>query len=180
MSIKFKTASLDPLDFIWTVFLFVIASLPTFFLALAVLNVVINSSFRYSDIIAAGIVFGVISLPIYSVILWAPLYYIISGQTVSIRRLVGDVVIPISKIQAYEIVADAPIGRKVSGLRRYVGSGGVNGMGYFGTYRLINYRAETAKVYCTRIKLVIVIRTDTEVYIISPSDPEAFCRMIRK
>ncbi len=100
---------------------------------------------------------------------WGPTSYTVSETTIAIHRPIGDIVIPKSAVKVIEIADQIPIGIRV------FGSGGA--FGYYGKFRLTN--GQPATLYCTCLDRVVVLKTEEKVYIISPFDPEEFCRILQ-
>lgn len=114
------------------------------------------------------IIIGVVWLAVLSGYLWEPRYYLVTDQAIMIVRLIGKIVIPRTEIQSVEIVDQIPVAG------RLFGSGGPNG--YYGKFILIN--GDTVRLYCTRLDRVVVIKTQKGVFVVSPSNPEDFCRVL--
>lgn len=110
-----------------------------------------------------------ILLLVYVGKLWTPQAYIISENSITIVRIIGKVVIFRKEIESVEIKS----GIQIAG--QLFGSGGADG--YYGNFILDNGNKVT--LYCTRIDKVVLIRTRTKVYGISPENPEKFCQMLK-
>ncbi|MCE5286097.1 MAG: PH domain-containing protein [Pelosinus sp.] len=96
--------------------------------------------------------------------LWTPQSYIISDKGITIVRIIGRVVIFRKEIESIEIKSGISLAGQL------FGSGGV--AGYYGKFILDNGKKIT--LYCTRIDKVVLIRTKTKVYGISPENIEDF------
>lgn len=106
--------------------------------------------------------------PIFIVYVLAPRGYTVSEQGIIIHRPVGSITIPKTEIKSMEVVEQVTPGIRLAA------SGGL--FGYFGIFTL--KRGGSAKVYVTRWNRVVLIKAQTETYIVSPSSPEDFCQAV--
>jgi hypothetical protein len=97
-----------------------------------------------------------------------PRGYLIDSKGVTIKRLVGQFSIPYRDLYSVEIVKNA-------NLQRIIGNGGF--FSYYGRYADIN--GTKVKVFATRFDLMVKLRTASETYYISPSEPESFTQAIK-
>lgn len=97
------------------------------------------------------------------VLFFVPRGYSITEQNILIKRLLSDITIAGSDIQSMEEVEKPDIGLRVWG------SGGF--FGYLGIFMLGD---SYARLYCTRLKNIVLIKTSKRNYLISPDDPREF------
>ena len=115
-----------------------------------------------SSLIAEGI-FALLFLGAYA---WSPTGYEIDGGDVVIRRLIGNVRIPVSGIREVRIATRDDL----SGSMRLFGSGGL--FGYYGLFR--NSKLGNSDWYVTDRSHAVVLTGDCEPAIVSPDDQAAF------
>lgn len=110
---------------------------------------------------------AVVWLVFFSAYLWQARFYTLQEDRVIIHRFIGNIVIPLNKIEAVQRV------EKLSISLRLFGSGGL--FGYFGIFQL--EQGSRIRLYSTRSTDLVVIRAD-KVYAISPNDSAGFCQRI--
>jgi hypothetical protein len=115
-----------------------------------------------NSLIVEGI-FAVLFLAAYA---WSATGYEIVGGDVVIRRLVGNVRIPVSGIREVRIATRADL----SGSTRLFGSGGL--FGYYGLFR--NSTLGTSNWYVTDRNHAVVLAGDSGTAIVSPDDQTGF------
>jgi hypothetical protein len=115
-----------------------------------------------SSLIAEGI-FALLFLAAYA---WSPTGYEIDGGDVVIRRLIGNVRIPVSGIREVRIAMRDDL----SGSMRVFGSGGL--FGYYGLFR--NSTLGTSNWYVTDRSNAVVLAGDSGTAIVSPDDAAGF------
>lgn len=102
-------------------------------------------------------------IPLLGALLYVPRGYGIVEQNILIKRLLREIIITGAEIQSAEIVEKPNVGLRIWG------SGGF--FGYFGIFMLGD---GYARLYCTRLKNVVLIKTSKRNYLISPEDPREF------
>lgn len=98
--------------------------------------------------------------------LYFPRTYYLSDNAVIIKRPYKDKVIPYSNI--HQVVLDHESLAKKS--IRLMGSGGF--FGYFGLFR--NEALGRFYMYCSRLDHHVIIRTEKNIYVLSPDEDAAF------
>jgi PH (Pleckstrin Homology) domain-containing protein len=101
--------------------------------------------------------------------LLAPRGYTVSGDRLTIDRLLRPVEIPLSTIQSVEIL---PPGR-LAGSSRTLGSGGL--FGYYGRFR--NQALGRYRMYATRGDGYVLVRA-AQPFVLTPDSPERFIEAI--
>lgn len=112
--------------------------------------------------VIAPIVFGI------SCVVEIPRGYTLSEQGIILNRRFADITIYFSRIQAMDVVEH--ITHPLS-----IGNGGF--FGYTGTF--FSRSGEEIIASCTRWRRVVIIKTKTATYVISPERPEEFCQDVK-
>jgi hypothetical protein len=115
-----------------------------------------------SSLIAEGI-FALIFLAAYA---WSPTSYAVDNGDVVIRRLIGNVRIPVSGTREVRLATREDL----SGSMRVFGSGGL--FGYYGLFR--NSKLGNSNWYVTDRSHAVVLVTDAGIIIVSPDDQAGF------
>jgi hypothetical protein len=115
-----------------------------------------------SSLIAEGI-FALLFLAAYA---WSPTGYEIADGNVVIRRLIGNIRIPVSGIREVRIATRDDL----SGSMRLFGSGGL--FGYYGLFR--NSKFGNSNWYVTDRSHAVVLAGDSGTAIVSPDDQPGF------
>lgn len=102
-------------------------------------------------------------IPLLGVLLYVPRGYGITEQNILIKRLLCDITITGAEVKSAEIVEKPDVGLRIWG------SGGF--FGYLGIFMLGD---SYARLYCTRLKNIVLIKTSKRNYLISPDDPREF------
>lgn len=110
---------------------------------------------------------AVVWLAFFAAYLWQARFYTLQEDRVIIHRFIGNIVIPLNKIEVVQRV------EKLSISLRLFGSGGL--FGYFGIFQL--EQGGRIRFYSTRSADLVVIRAD-KVYAISPNDSAEFCQRV--
>jgi Bacterial PH domain len=97
--------------------------------------------------------------------------YAVSDQTLTIKRLIGDIHIPLDRIRRVRVAA----GEDLSGCIRLWGSGGL--FGYYGLYRTAGLGKSTW--YVTNRSKALVLITETKTIVVSPNEQDGFLEAIR-
>jgi hypothetical protein len=108
---------------------------------------------------------GVLALIFLGIYAWSPTGYEIADGNVVIRRLIGNVRIPVSGIRDVRIATRDDL----RGSMRVFGSGGV--FGYYGRFR---NGSETSQWYVTDRSHAVVLATDAGTVIVSPDYQSRF------
>ncbi|SHJ36134.1 PH domain-containing protein [Propionispora hippei] len=106
-------------------------------------------------------------LAFLSAYFWQVRFYTLREDCVVIHRFIGNIVIPLKKIESVQRV------EKLSISLRLFGSGGL--FGYFGIFQL--EQGGRIRLYCTRSSNLVVIKAD-KAYAISPNDSAEFCQRV--
>ena len=112
-----------------------------------------------------------VALVIFLSYAYSPRGYAISDQALTIRRLIGDVHIPLDRIRQVRVAA----GEDLSGCIRLWGSGGL--FGYYGLYRTARLGKSTW--YVTDRSKALVLITDAKTFVLSPAEQDGFLDAIR-
>ena len=158
MICKYKIAPFDKMTWIVTISVLVLLGFVTY------------TVIPLDNIIDTTTVFILLSiwLPILIVYAFSPRGYTVSEQGITIHRVIGSINIPKTDINSIDVVK-----RIYPGIR-LAASGGL--FGYFGVFTLKS--GGSAKVYVTRWNCVVLVKTNDETFIISPSEPEDFCKVL--
>jgi len=105
-----------------------------------------------------------------TIYIFGPRSYIVDENGILINRLVGSITIPYKEILNVEKV------EQMENLIRLLGNGGF--FSYYGTF--MNENNVKVKVYATNSRQMVKITTKKMIYYLSPRDPEAFVREIKK
>jgi len=97
---------------------------------------------------------------------YSPRGYVLSGQAIVVKRLIGDIRVPQAKIR--EIRAGTP--DDFTGCLRLWGNGGL--FGYYGIYQTA--KLGTCRWYVTNRSRTVIVTTQTEVLVLSPDDVTGF------
>ncbi len=97
---------------------------------------------------------------------YSPRGYKLSGQAIVIKRLIGDIRVPLAEIR--EIRAGTPA--DFTGCLRLWGSGGF--FGYYGTFQ--TSKLGTCYWYVTNRSKPVIVATQTRVLVLSPDDVAGF------
>lgn len=117
--------------------------------------------------VVAGFIVFLVLLLTYA---WAPRGYACEGRTLIVRRLIGDLAIPLDSLR--EARAAQP--DDFRGCLRLWGSGGV--FGYFGLFR--TSKLGKCSWYATHRKNMVVIVTAAKTALVSPDDVAGFLEAI--
>jgi len=109
---------------------------------------------------------GTFALLFLAAYAWSPVGYEIADGNVVIRRLIGNVRIPVSGIREVKIATRDDL----SGSLRLFGSGGL--FGYYGLFR--NSTLGTSNWYVTDRSHAVVLTGDSGTVIVSPDDSAGF------
>lgn len=116
-----------------------------------------------------NIVYVVVLVSLFILYTYGPKGYSISTDGIEIRRHIKSIMIPNKEIKAVKIVS------KVELLNIFA-NGGV--FSYWGKFKEPN--GKIAMVYCTRLNDIVKIKTTTQIYYLSPEDPEGFVQSAHK
>ena len=97
---------------------------------------------------------------------WSPRGYFVFTDAITVRRLMGDVRVPLDRVLELRRVTPEDL----RGCMRLWGSGGL--FGYFGLYR--TSRLGKCTWYVTNRKNAVVLVTETKTVIFSPDDVDGF------
>ena len=103
---------------------------------------------------------------------FSPRGYVIADRTIIVKRLIGNVRIPLENLR--ESRASTPA--DVTGCIRLWGSGGM--FGYYGLFRTTKLGKSTW--YVTRRDKMIVVVTDSKTTLYSPDDTAGFLAAVRR
>jgi hypothetical protein len=101
--------------------------------------------------------------------LFSPRDFLITGKYLVIKKVFGEVKIPLEEIEEVKLL------EKVKGIRTF-GSGGL--YGYFGYFHL--HEIGSVKMYAARRSKLILIRCKNKKFVISPENPEEFIVELKK
>ncbi len=110
---------------------------------------------------------AIVWLAFFAAYLWQARFYTLQEDRVVVHRFIGNIVIPLNKIETVQIVEKLPISL------RLFGSGGL--FGYFGIFQL--EQGGRIRLYATRSAGLVVIKAD-KVYAISPNNSAEFCQRV--
>lgn len=102
---------------------------------------------------------------------WSARGYAVAGGTLIIRRLIGNVRVPLNGIREARVAA----GNEMSGCIRLFGSGGL--FGWYGLFRTSGLG--TSSWYVTNRANAIVLIGGKRPVLVSPDDVEGFMRVVR-
>jgi Bacterial PH domain len=115
---------------------------------------------------------GVFALLFLAAYAWSPTGYSVTDGDVVIRRLIGNVHLPIAGIREVRIATRDDL----RGSMRIFGSGGL--FGYYGLFR--NSKLGTSRWYVTDRSHSLVLIGDSETAIVSPDDAAGFIASLGK
>jgi hypothetical protein len=118
------------------------------------------------------IVEGIIALVFLAAYAWSPTGYAIDAGDVVIRRLIGNVRIPVSGIREVRLATRDDL----SGSMRVFGSGGL--FGYYGLFS--NSKLGASNWYVTDRSHAVVLAGDSGTVIVSPDDAAGFIAALGK
>ena len=115
---------------------------------------------------------GIAACGLVAAYAWSPSGYAISNGDIVVRRLAGNVHIPLCKIRDVRAAAADDLRGSVP----LFGSGGL--FGYYGLFRMA--RLGTSTWYVTNRTRPVIIVTDAGTAVLSPDDVDGFTATIRK
>ena len=105
-------------------------------------------------------------LPVFAIFLFTPISLTVVDGNIRVRRVIGNIVIPISDVQSVRVVDKEEI--RLSS--RMVGSAGV--FGYLGIF--INKRLGRFTMYATERRNLIMVITEKRKYVFNCRDTDRF------
>jgi len=113
---------------------------------------------------------GIAALSLLLFYAWSPQGYVVSSDSIAIRRLVGTVRVPLDRVQEARLATNEDL----SGCIRLWASGGL-----FGDYGVMRTnRLGTCRWYVTNRSKTVVVRTEDRTVVLSPDEPEALLQAI--
>lgn len=100
---------------------------------------------------------------------YSPLSLSIDSDKVTLKKLIGQIVIPLEEIRTVKKINK----NAISGSIRTFGSGGV--FGYLGRFK--NRNLGKYSMYITERKNLILIKTENRQYVFNCSEPDAFIKI---
>ncbi len=121
--------------------------------------------------IAAGFSFVVMFLTCFIAYGLSARGYSVDGREIRVRRLFGDVVIPLENVSRAEVAANGAL----NGAIRLAGSGGF--FGYYGLYR--TSELGVCRWFVTNRENAVVVSADGKTYVFSPDEAAGFVAAVR-
>jgi len=121
-------------------------------------------------------IMGLLIAPLFTLILglayaWSPRGYAISGQSLVVKRLVGNVGIPLESVREVRAAAADDL----SGCIKVFGNGGL--FGYYGLFR--TSKLGTCTWYVTSRRNSVVVVAERKTMLFSPDDVDGFVAAVR-
>jgi len=138
---------------------------------IGVLYIVIRNFFVYNSYLKLAVINSILIAVLVVPYLFSPKGILIENDRIIIRRVLGNIIIPLRDVAEIKLLPSIPTMRL-----RLFGSGGL--YGYFGYFYLPNLG--TVRIYATRRYDLVLIRCkDGRTYVISPEFVEECCKKLK-